>query len=62
MHASLEIVDLSRIELEAAVAPEDVPALRVGQAARVQVDGLADTLPAQAWRASTPVLRPPRVR
>jgi membrane fusion protein (multidrug efflux system) len=46
----LEIVDLSRIELEAAVAPEDVPALRVGQAARVQVDGLADTLPARVAR------------
>lgn len=46
----LEIVDLSRIELEAAVAPEDVPALRVGQAARVQVDGLADTLPAHVAR------------
>ena len=46
----LEIVDLSRIELEAAVAPEDVPGLRVGQAARVQVDGLADTLPARVAR------------
>jgi len=46
----LEIVDLSRIELEAAVASEDVPALRVGQAARVQVDGLADTLPARVAR------------
>jgi multidrug resistance efflux pump len=57
----LEIVDLSRIELEAAVAPEDVPALRVGQAARVQVDGLADTLPARVARIN-PSARPPRVR
>ncbi len=40
----VEIVDLSRIELEAAVAPEDVLALRVGQRARVQVDGLAEPL------------------
>ena len=46
----LEIVDLSRVELEAAVAPEDVPSLRVGQAARVQVDGLADALPARVAR------------
>jgi membrane fusion protein (multidrug efflux system) len=46
----LEIVDLSRIELEAAVAPEDVPSLRVGQAARVQVDGLAEVLPARVAR------------
>jgi RND family efflux transporter MFP subunit len=36
----IEIVDLSRIELEAAVAPEDVGAVRVGQAARLTVDGL----------------------
>ena len=36
----VEIVDLSRIELEAAIPAEDVVALRVGQRARVQVDGL----------------------
>ncbi len=48
----LEIVDLSRIELEAAVAPEDVPALRVGQFARVQVDGLSDVLPARVARVN----------
>jgi membrane fusion protein (multidrug efflux system) len=46
----LEIVDLSRIELEVAVAPEDVPLLRVGQVARVQVDGLGETLPARVAR------------
>jgi RND family efflux transporter MFP subunit len=46
----LEIVDLSRIELEASVAPEDVLALRVGQTARVQVDGLAEPLQARVVR------------
>ncbi|MDE2614250.1 MAG: efflux RND transporter periplasmic adaptor subunit, partial [Burkholderiales bacterium] len=38
----VEIVDLSRLELEAAVAPADVLALRVGQSAGVSVDGLAE--------------------
>ncbi|MCW5632875.1 MAG: efflux RND transporter periplasmic adaptor subunit [Rubrivivax sp.] len=46
----VEIVDLSRIELEAAVAPEDVPAVRVGQAARVAIDGLAEPVPAKVVR------------
>ncbi len=46
----VEIVDLSRIELEAAVAPEDVLGLRVGQKALLQVDGLAAPLPAQVVR------------
>ncbi|MBI5716275.1 MAG: efflux RND transporter periplasmic adaptor subunit [Burkholderiales bacterium] len=46
----VEIVDLSRIELEAAVAPEDVPSVRVGQAARVAIDGLAEPVAARVVR------------
>lgn len=42
----VEIVDLSRIELEAAVAPEDVGSVDIGQVARLDVDGLA--MPATA--------------
>ena len=38
----IEIVDLSRIELEAAIAPEDVGGVQIGQAARLNVDGLAE--------------------
>jgi RND family efflux transporter MFP subunit len=46
----LEIVDLSRLELEVAVAPEDVVALRVGQPARVSVDGVALPVTARVAR------------
>ena len=46
----LEVVDLSRLELEVAVAPEDVVQLRMGQMAQVQVDGLPQALPARLVR------------
>ncbi len=46
----VEIVDLSQVELEASVAPEDVPSLRVGQAARLSIDGLAEPLGARVVR------------
>lgn len=48
----VEIVDLSRVELEAAVAPEDVVQLAVGQTARLQVDGLPEAMTARVARIS----------
>lgn len=46
----VEIVDLSRLELEAAVTPEDVLGVRVGQPAVLSVDGLAAPVPAKVVR------------
>ena len=46
----VEVVDLSRLELEIAVAPEDVVQLRLGQQAQVQVDGLPQPLQARLTR------------
>ncbi|HKW82536.1 MAG TPA: efflux RND transporter periplasmic adaptor subunit [Burkholderiaceae bacterium] len=46
----IEIVDLSRIELEAAIAPEDVGGVQIGQAARLAVDGLAEPASAKVVR------------
>ena len=48
----VEIVDLSRIELEAAVAPEDVLQLRVGQMAQVTIAGLPQPVAARVARIS----------
>ncbi|HEY6133689.1 MAG TPA: efflux RND transporter periplasmic adaptor subunit [Rubrivivax sp.] len=46
----LEIVDLSRLEIEAALAPDDVAALRVGSRARLHVDGIAGEIGASVAR------------
>lgn len=46
----VEIVDLSRLELEAAIPPDEVVSLRVGQRALVQVDGLVQPVAAQVAR------------
>jgi membrane fusion protein, multidrug efflux system len=46
----VEIVDLKRLELEAAIAPEDVVQLRVGQNASITVEGLAQAVPARVVR------------
>lgn len=46
----VEVVDLSRIELEAAVAPEDVGGVQVGQLARLSIDGLAEPATATVAR------------
>jgi RND family efflux transporter MFP subunit len=46
----LEIVDLSRVELEAAVTPEDVGSVRIGAAASLRVDGLAEPVTARVVR------------
>ena len=46
----VEIVDLSRIELEAAVAPEDIGQVAVGQTARLAAEGLDGPVTAQVVR------------
>jgi RND family efflux transporter MFP subunit len=48
----LEIVDLSRLEIEAALAPDDVASLRVGSVARLSVDGIAGEIGARVARIS----------
>jgi len=46
----LEIVDLSRLELQASVAPEDAGMLRVGATARLKVDGIEGEVLARVMR------------
>ncbi|HEY0818823.1 MAG TPA: efflux RND transporter periplasmic adaptor subunit [Rhizobacter sp.] len=46
----IEVVDLSRIELEAAVPAEDVADVRVGQTARLEIDGYSAPVEATVAR------------
>ena len=46
----VEIVDLSQLELEAAVAPEDVGGVQVGQTARLTIDGIKEPARARVVR------------
>ncbi len=46
----VEVVDLSRMELEAAMAPEDVVNLKVGQAASLSLDGRTQPFAARVSR------------
>ncbi len=46
----LDVVDLSRVELQASLRPEDVTQVRVGTHAQVRVDGLSQPIEAQVAR------------
>ncbi len=46
----VEIVDLSRIELEAAIAPQDLAGLRLGAPASLLLDGSSDAVAARVVR------------
>lgn len=46
----LDVVDLSRVELQASLRPEDVTQVRVGTRGQIRVDGLSQPIEAQVAR------------
>jgi len=48
----VEIVDLSRLELEASVSPEDAMRVRIGQSAQLAIDGAEQTISARVARVN----------
>ncbi len=51
----MEVIDLSSFELEAAIAPSDAVAVRVGQPAVVQLEGLRESVQAKVLRINPSV-------
>ena len=48
----VEIVDLSRLELEASLSPEDAMRVRIGQIAQLTIDGAEQTISARVARVN----------
>ena len=48
----VEIVDLSRLELEASLSPEDAMRVRIGQSAQLTIDGAEQTISARVARVN----------
>lgn len=48
----VEIVDLSRLELEASLSPEDAMRVRIGQSAQLTIDGAEQTIGARVARVN----------
>ena len=48
----VEIVDLSRLELEASLSPEDAMRVRIGQSAQLNIDGAEQTIGARVARVN----------
>ncbi|MEI6619173.1 MAG: efflux RND transporter periplasmic adaptor subunit [Betaproteobacteria bacterium] len=48
----VEIVDLSRLELEASLSPEDAMQVRIGQSAQLRIDGAEQSISARVARVN----------